>query len=109
MEDKTSALRVAAEKEKSLRAEYEIIRIENNRLMVKQSQSAVMHRQVTYRLGNDLQTMIANRNDLDHELRERVNYRLGWKEKSMKSAFILLINAVYLYRNPLIEKKKKKL
>ncbi len=70
VEDKTSALYAAAEKEKSLRAEYERIRIENDRLMAKQSQSAAMHREVTNRLYNDLQSMRAYRNELDHELRE---------------------------------------
>ncbi len=38
--------------------------------MAKQFQSAAMHREVTQRLDNELQSTIANRNNLDHELRD---------------------------------------
>ncbi len=38
--------------------------------MIKQSQSAAMHREVTQKLHNDLQSMIANCNELDHQLRD---------------------------------------
>ncbi len=70
MEDKTAALRAAAEKEKSLREEYLKIKIENDKLVTKQSQSAAMDREVTQKLDNNLQSMIANRKELDHQLRD---------------------------------------
>ncbi len=60
----------AAEKEKSLREEYLKIKIEHDKLMTKQSQRAAMHREVTQKLDNNLQSMIANQNELDHQLRD---------------------------------------
>ncbi len=81
VEDKTAALHAAAEKEKSLREEYLKIKIEHDKLVTKESQSAVMHRQVTQKLDNDLQSMIANRNELDHQLRDsKLTIRLEREE-----------------------------
>ncbi len=62
VEDKSAALRDAALKEKSLREEYLKIKIENDKLKRKQSQSAAMHREVAQKLDSELQSMIADRN-----------------------------------------------
>ncbi len=81
MEDKSAALRAAEQKEKSLREEYLKIKIEKDKLMTKQSQSAVMHREITQKLDNDLQSMIANRNELDHQRRDsKLTVRLETEE-----------------------------
>ncbi len=56
--------------EKFLREKYLKIKIEHDKLVTKQSQSAAMHREVTQKLDNDLQSMRANRNELDHQLRD---------------------------------------
>ncbi len=52
VEDKSAALYEAAHKEKSLREEYLRIKIENDKLKTKQSQSAAMHREVTMKLDS---------------------------------------------------------
>ncbi len=70
MEDKSAALRNAAQKEKSVREEYLKIKIENEKLKTKQSQSAAMHREVAQKLINELQSMIADHNELQHQLRD---------------------------------------
>ncbi len=70
VEDKSAALHEAAHKEKSLREEYLRIKIENDKLKTKQSQSAAMHREVTMKLESELQSMIADHNELDHQLRD---------------------------------------
>ncbi len=68
VEDKSSALRDAAQKEKSLREEFLKIKNENEKLKTKQSQSAAMHREVAQKLDSELQSMIADRNELEHQL-----------------------------------------
>ncbi len=81
VEDKSAALRAAEKKEKSLRKEYLKIKIEHDKLLAKQSQSAAMHREVTQKLNNDLQSMIANCNELDHQLRDsKLTIRLEREE-----------------------------
>ncbi len=70
MEDKSAALRDEAQKEKSLREEYFKIKIENDKLKTKQSQSAAMHREVAQKLDSELQSMIADHNELEHQLRD---------------------------------------
>ncbi len=70
VEDKSAALCEAALKEKSLREECLRINIENDKLKTKQSRSAAMHREVAMKLDSELQSMTADRNELDHQLRE---------------------------------------
>ncbi len=53
MEDKSAALRDAAQKEKSLGEEYLKIKIENDKLKTMQSQSAAMHREVAQKLDSE--------------------------------------------------------
>ncbi len=81
VEDKSAALREAAHKEKSLREEYLRIKIENDKLKMKQSQSAVMNREVAMKLTSELQSMTADRNELDHQLRDsKLTIRLEREE-----------------------------
>ncbi len=70
VDDKKRALRAATDKEKSLRAECNKIVKENDRLMGIQSDNIAIHREVTKRLDNNLQSMIVNHNELDHQVRE---------------------------------------
>ncbi len=70
VEDKSAALRDAAQKEKSLREEYLKIKIENDKLKTKKSQSAAMHREVAQKLDSELQSMIADHNELKHQLKD---------------------------------------
>ncbi len=70
MEDTFAALRYAAQQEKSLREEYLKIKIENEKLKKKPSQSVAMHREVAQKLDSELQSIIADRNDLEHQLRD---------------------------------------
>ncbi len=70
MEDKSAALGDAAQKRKSLGEEYLKIKIENKKLKTKQSQSAAMHREVAQKLNSKLLSMIADRNELEHQLRD---------------------------------------
>ncbi len=70
MEDKSVALREVGQKEKSLREEYLKIKIENDKLKTKQSQSAAMHREVAQKVDSELQLMIADHNELEHQLRD---------------------------------------
>ncbi len=62
------ALQAASDKEKSLREECEKIVKENDRLMGVQSENVAIHREVTKKLDNELQSMIVNCNELDHQL-----------------------------------------
>ncbi len=81
MEDKSAAFCATEQKEKYLREEYLKIKIENDMLMTMQSQSAAMHREITQKLDNDLQSMIANHNELDHQLRDsKLTIRLEREE-----------------------------
>ncbi len=81
VEDKSAALRKAALKEKSLREECLRIKIENDKLKTKQSQRAAMNREVAMKLDSELQSMIADRNELDHQLREsKLKIRLEREE-----------------------------
>ncbi len=57
VKDKSATLCKAAHKEKSLREEYLRIKIENDKFKTKQSQSAVMHREVTMKLDSELQSI----------------------------------------------------
>ncbi len=70
VEDNYAALREAAHMEKSLREEYLRIKIENDKLKKKQSQSAAMHIEVTMKIDSELQSITADRNELDHQLRD---------------------------------------
>ncbi len=70
IEDKSAALSEAAHKEKSLREEYLRIKIENDKLKMKQSQSAATHREDAMKLDSELKYMIADHNELDHQLRD---------------------------------------
>ncbi len=70
VEDKSAALRDAAQKRKSLGEEYLKIKIENKKLKTKQSQSAAMHKEVAQKLNSKLLSMIADRNELEHQLRD---------------------------------------
>ncbi len=65
IDDKKMALRAAANKERSLRAECEIIVLENDRLMVRQSENVAIHRELTKRLDDDLKSMTANCDELE--------------------------------------------
>ncbi len=53
-----------------MRGEYLKIKIVNDKLVAKQSQSAAMHREIIQKLENDLWSMIAKRNELYHQLRD---------------------------------------
>ncbi len=70
IEDTSAALSEAAHKEKSLREEYLRIKIENDKLKSKQSQSAAMHIEVNMKIDSELQSMTVDRNELDHQLRD---------------------------------------
>ncbi len=79
--DKKRALLAAADKEKSLRAECERMVQENDNLRYLQSQNVTIHREVTTKLVEDLQSMIAVRNELDDKLRDsKYQNRLDRKE-----------------------------
>ncbi len=81
VEDKSAALREAAHKEKSLREKYLRIKIENDKLKMKQSQSAAMHKEVTIKLDSELQSMTADHNELDYQLRDsKLTIRLDREE-----------------------------
>ncbi len=70
VDDKRMALQAASDKEKSLREECEKIVKENHMLMCIQSENVAIQREVTKKLDNELQSMIVNHNELDHQLRE---------------------------------------
>ncbi len=70
IEDKSAALRDAAPKEKSLREECLRIKIENDKLKTMQSQSAAIHSEVTMKFDSELQSMTADCNEPDHQLRD---------------------------------------
>ncbi len=70
VEDKSAALCDAAQKEKSLREEYLKIKIENDKLKTKQFQSVAMHKEVAQKLDSEMQSMIADQNELEHQLRD---------------------------------------
>ncbi len=81
VDNKKRALCATTDKEKSLSEECDKIVKENDRLMGVQSDNAAIHREVTKRLDNDLQSMIVNRNELDHQLREsKLQNRLDREE-----------------------------
>ncbi len=63
------ALIAAADKKKYMRAEYERKVKENNKLRYLQYQNVTIHRDVTKKLGEDLQSMTAVQNELDDKLR----------------------------------------
>ncbi len=69
--DKKNPLLAVIEKEKSLRAECERMIKENDKLKYLQSQNVTIHSEVTIKLDEDLQSMTAVRNKLDHQLRAR--------------------------------------
>ncbi len=69
VEDKKRALIAVADNEKSLRAECERMVKENDKLRYLQSQNVIIHREVTTKLDEDLQSMTAVRNELDDQLR----------------------------------------
>ncbi len=75
VEDKSAALHKAAHKEKSLREEYLRIKIENDKLKTKQSQSAAMHGEVTMKLNSELQYMTADCTKLDHQGHSILSFR----------------------------------
>ncbi len=52
-----------------MRAECERMVKENNKLTCLQSQNITLHREVTAKLDEDLQSMTAVRNELDDQLR----------------------------------------
>ncbi len=70
VEDKSAALHDAAQKEKSLREGYLKIKVENEKLKTKQSQSEAMYGEVAQKLNSELQSMIADRNELEHQIRD---------------------------------------
>ncbi len=69
VEDKKRALIETADMEKSLRAESERMVKENDKLRYLQSQNVTIHRDVTKKLDEDLQSMTVARNKLDDQLR----------------------------------------
>ncbi len=86
IDDKKSSLHAAVSKEQSLRAECDRIGIENHKLMMAQSESMAMHLEITKRLNNDLQSMIANQDDLEDQLRENKLQRRLEKEELLNIA-----------------------
>ncbi len=102
MDDTKRALRAATYKDKSLREECNKIVKENDRLMGIQYENVAIHREVTKKLDNDLQSMIVNHNELDHQLREcKLQNRLDREE------FERLLKAINQrsYSNPKDEEK----
>ncbi len=74
MDDKKMALQ-------ALMKDCEKIVNENDKLMSIQSENVAIHREVTKKLDNELQSMIVNRNELDHQLREsKLQNRLDREE-----------------------------
>ncbi len=59
----------AADKKKSLRAESESMVKENDNSRYLQSQNVTIHREVTTKLDEDLQSMTAVQNEFDDQLR----------------------------------------
>ncbi len=81
MEYKSAALCEAALKKKSFREECLRIKIENDKLKTKQSQSAAMNREVAMKLDSELKSMIADHNGLDHQLKDsKLKIRLEREE-----------------------------
>ncbi len=62
-------LKHAAKMEKSLKAECERMKNENNKLKKLNSVNITFHREVMAKLDEDLQSMTAVRNDLQQKLR----------------------------------------
>ncbi len=70
VDDKKKALQAASDKEKSLREECEKIVNDNDKLIGIQSANVETHREVIKKLDDELQYLIVNCNELDHQLRD---------------------------------------